>query len=859
MKKTLLFIFLLLNFSAIAQIGSRWYSYTDYVHNKDLAAGGDDADTYLVLWNDTMAMECIGVYPFYNQFSSTGMSFAPRLSAWNHAALYGSSIKVGPTDAYIIDSIRIKGYYKRPVSKPLVKDTLKIGFVYGDGTSSSNMPALSITGPHYGTTPFLDMLYDSVNNLAKRASLSTPAVITQNIILSAADANDTDMYGIVTKYCTFSGPVTIPAGNFVSVSVTFKSGDATFMPFDTIYNPTTFTNPEYGLFMPLVQYKLDVPGGITDWAIYDAADSNSGFFQERRYSTGWGHDYTPHWAYSGGGGGPAYVQYPVIDFHVVCPTCNLIDTLSGANHVCVSGATILSYVTSGGSWSSSNPSVATISSTSGIVSGISAGTVTITYTLSGHVATTSFTVIAAPSAGVISGSSSVCVGSTITLTDGVAGGTWSSSGTGVATVGTTGIVSGVSFGTATISYTVTNSCGSVYATKIVSVGVVPVSGTVSGPGTVCAGSTITLTDTATGGTWSSVYPSIATVNTAGVVSGLSAGIDTIKYTVTNSCGTAVATKVITVNPLPNASSISGATTVCVGSTITLTDTATGGTWSSVYPSIATVNTAGVVSGVAAGIDTVNYTVTNSCGSATATKVITVNPLPNASSIAGPTTVCVGSIITLVDTATGGVWSATNSHAFVSSTGVVLGVSAGVDTIKYTVTNSCGMAVAYYEVTVNSIPDAGVLSGPDTVCIGTTITLSGSAAGGIWSATNTNALVSGTGTVAGLVIGIDTIKYTVTTPCGTATATKVIYVSGCNTGVENVPTLPTINVYPNPIDEYVIIESTEPIETVCIYNILGQKVIYETVNNNLVKISTVSLPKGMYVLKVNDKTIVKIVK
>ncbi len=73
-----------------------------------------------------------------------------------------------------------------------------------------------------------------------------------------------------------------------------------------------------------------------------------------------------------------------------------------------------------------------------------------------------------PGAGTISGPSLVYTGSTITLTDAITGGTWTSSNTAVATVGaTTGIVTGVSAGSATISYAVT--CGGTisYATHAI--------------------------------------------------------------------------------------------------------------------------------------------------------------------------------------------------------------------------------------------------------------------------------------------------------------------------------------------------------------------------------------------------------
>jgi len=73
-------------------------------------------------------------------------------------------------------------------------------------------------------------------------------------------------------------------------------------------------------------------------------------------------------------------------------------------------------------------------------------------------------------------------------------------------------------------------------------------GTITGSSTVNIGYPITLTDTISGGTWSSTNISIATVGSTGIITGLTTGIDTIKYTVTNVCGSAVATKVMTINP-----------------------------------------------------------------------------------------------------------------------------------------------------------------------------------------------------------------------------------------------------------------------------------------------------------------------
>lgn len=75
-----------------------------------------------------------------------------------------------------------------------------------------------------------------------------------------------------------------------------------------------------------------------------------------------------------------------------------------------------------------------------------------------------------PAVQLITASCSVTtIGSSITLSNATTGGTWSSSATSVATVGSSGIVTGVAEGTATISYTVSNACGTVAATRVVKV------------------------------------------------------------------------------------------------------------------------------------------------------------------------------------------------------------------------------------------------------------------------------------------------------------------------------------------------------------------------------------------------------
>ena len=272
-----------------------------------------------------------------------------------------------------------------------------------------------------------------------------------------------------------------------------------------------------------------------------------------------------------------------------------------------------------------------------------------------------------------------------------------------------------------------------------------------GIASVCVGSTTTLSDATSGGTWTSSATGIATVSSTGVVTGVgtTGGTATIDYSIS---GCSVTT-VVTVNPLPT---ISGTLTVCTGATTTLTSPTGAGTWTSVSPSIATVgSTTGIVTGVASGTATIVFTLTSTGCSNAAT--VTVNPA--ASAIGGTLTLCQGSTTSLTDSTPGGTWSSvvTGVAGIGGTTGVVTGAGAGTSTISYILGSTGCFATAV--VTVNPLPAA--IAGSHTVCFGNTTTLTDATGTGSWgsSATGTVPVGSASGIVTGAAIGSGTITYT----------------------------------------------------------------------------------------------------
>ena|GEM_PF-2103172 len=524
MKTLLLSLSLFCTLFCSAQTGTRWYNYGQYLANETTVAYTD-----YNIWNDTTAIFGNPLYGIYqtNNFVSVGLSFDPFVTAWNNPTLYGNTIRVRPSDAYTIDSVRIHGSYQRNPLKPLVNDTVVLSFVYGNGTTSSNLPDYYFYGPTwlswYGadTINFLNMPHDSVHNRAGHYMTVPTAPYVQKLVLTAADASP-----VFDRVIALTTPYAVPAHNCASMSLTFVSGDATFTPFDTV----TYTSGlnKYGAFAPLVEYAGTT--GAPIFPPYSRTDSNSGYFKvEGMPDAGWGGLYIPNWAWTAGGFAAAMLQYPVIEYHIHCPTCPLNDSITGLKYLCGELQDTLHVTSTGGTWSSSNTAIAVVGATTGIVGGISNGVVTITYTHAGNFTTTSFTVN--PSPGPITGTTPICTGDTALFSDAVAGGIWSSSAPAVAwIIPTSGLLTPLTTGTVTITYTIGGVCK---ATLPVTVNVGPAP--ISGDTITCLGATDTLLEATPGGTWNSSNVSTATIDASGHLTPVAPGTTTITYSLPDGC------------------------------------------------------------------------------------------------------------------------------------------------------------------------------------------------------------------------------------------------------------------------------------------------------------------------------------
>lgn len=395
----------------------------------------------------------------------------------------------------------------------------------------------------------------------------------------------------------------------------------------------------------------------------------------------------------------------------------------------------------------------------------------------------------------------------------------------------------------------------VYVVTRIPFPLLPNAGTVAGPSFICMPDSIRLYDT-TGlsGTWSVTngHAGISPGTDSIVVRALSPGVDTIKYSVTNSCGTNTYAKTILISAGTDSGVITGGQTLCVGSTLVLKDTATGGVWTSSNNNVFLLPSADSITlmGMHAGTDTIIYTNVNGCGISTSTKVVQINPGVSAGTITGGTSLCLGSTLLLADTTSGGTWSATNGTATVSG-GLVTTNIAGVDTIVYTCTSSCGNTVSVtHPVTVHNLPAPVIIVSGAT--LGTTVLY----ASYQWYLSGAPIANATGATFTPPTSGYYTVTVTDTNGC-TASSSQFfalgLSVPEIETATNNVA------VYPNPATTFISVTSGTQLNDVTIVDVLGRILYTQTCKASHLSIDIAGFSKGMYLLKVNGQYVKEWVK
>lgn len=369
---------------------------------------------------------------------------------------------------------------------------------------------------------------------------------------------------------------------------------------------------------------------------------------------------------------------------------------------------------------------------------------------------------------------------------------------------------------------ITNSSFAVYPSPIITVN----------SGAICSGKTFTI---APGG--ASTYTYSSGSNTVSPSS-------TTSYSVmgTNSSGcisTNAAVATVSINPTPTITVNNGA--ICSGGSFTIT------------PSGASTYTISGGSYTVSPSSTTSYSITGTSSQGCASSNTAISTVSVQSSltvsIAGSNSVCNGSSVSL---------TANGAATYTWSTGATSYTIAPSPTSNttYTVIGASGTCsnTAVKSITVNPTPTVTANTSNTLLCTGNSATLTASGASTYdWLP----------GSLSGSSVSVNPTSNTTYTVTGTNTfgcsdiSIITQSVSLC-TGVENqASNFPSINFYPNPFNDLIIVESETSLAKIIITDVLGKQVL-TTENNNetQIQIDTHLLPEGIYFISIQINNQIK---
>jgi uncharacterized protein YjdB len=401
-------------------------------------------------------------------------------------------------------------------------------------------------------------------------------------------------------------------------------------------------------------------------------------------------------------------------------------------------------------WSTTNPAVATVDPSTGVVTGVAVGVTTVTATSEGitddaiisvSIAPVDSVVVVPDSTEIYLGGETTFAATTLDSLGAVLTGrdvTWSISDETVATIDpTTGLASAVGLGITTVTAT----SEGITDTGILVVSPVPVDSVLVSPDSteIRVGGTTSYTaatfDSIGGAllgrevTWSTADPAIATVDPAtGVVTGVDAGVTTVIATsegITDSAIIAVSLRPVdSVLVSPDSSEVrtgyQKTYTAAVFDSTGAELTGRAVTWSSTDPAIATIDPAtGIVTGVSVGVTTLTATSEGITDQAiiavTLSPVDSVQVSPDSTEIrVGGATTYAASVFDSTGVALTGrtvTWSILDAGvaSIDPATGEVTGLTPGVTTVTATSEGITDDAI----LTVSPVPVDSVLVSPDS--------------------------------------------------------------------------------------------------------------------------------------------------
>lgn len=376
--------------------------------------------------------------------------------------------------------------------------------------------------------------------------------------------------------------------------------------------------------------------------------------------------------------------------------------------------------------------------------------------------------------------------------------------------------------------------------------------------TVCPGTTVNLTGSATGG--DSNYNYTWNGGASGSTFAVTVNTDTtIVLSVTDGCTTPMANDSvqinITVNPPIVATITGGSATVCAGTVVNLSSTVTGGNGVYVYD----WNGLGSTNGISVTVNsdtTIILNVSDTCSTPMASDTITimVNPALTVSTTGGGA-VCAGQAVTISATVSGGDGSPVYAWSAGGSASSITVNPTATTTYTVSVTDGCNATpvTSSQTVTVTALPVAGFTS-----------TLTGNLN---YSFTNTStngttySWTFGDGTTSTVANpthlytagGNYTVCLTTTNACGSdSSCTSLTLVANDQAFADG-----SIHLWPNPTTGKFIVRVeglTESSLNLELFNVAGQKVYaqaYQNLYHSFQETIDANVTKGVYFLRVSD--------
>jgi len=250
----------LLSQMAFAQ-KSRWYNYYDFIDqiSGNLFSGAANQTILLPIWHDPEILLSKPSGPGYINYLSVAQVVDPSAPEFNDTILVnavnnvasggGNMMYVSDTDAYIVDSISVVGYYNIIKPSHVTADSLILSITPNKRYYADTAPWISSFGVTDTLYAFAPTNVDSLNRCAYSDTSIYPGKTWTIAITPSMATGGISIY----KFAPPGGSVLIPAGYHAAITVTFKSMDSWIKNVDSI--------EEYNAFMPLFGYEYPYPAG----------------------------------------------------------------------------------------------------------------------------------------------------------------------------------------------------------------------------------------------------------------------------------------------------------------------------------------------------------------------------------------------------------------------------------------------------------------------------------------------------------------------------------------------------------------------------------------------------------------------